>query len=94
MSGKNLLPFNLSWAFTIHKSQGKTLELLVIDLGAGEKYSGFMLVALSRFGMVKHFLLKLLDFKELRKVNTYSGLIDIKNDLPALEQNSLDTRLK
>ena len=34
---------NLSWAFTIHKSQGKTLERLVIYLGSGEKYSGLKL---------------------------------------------------
>ena len=33
-------PLNLSWAFTNHKSQGKKLRRLVIDLGAGEKYSG------------------------------------------------------
>ena len=30
------LPLNLSWAFTIQKSQGKKLERIVIDLGAGE----------------------------------------------------------
>ena len=33
-------PLKLSWSFTIHKSQGKTLERLVIDLLAGEKCSG------------------------------------------------------
>ena len=26
-------PLDLSWAFTIHKSQGKSLKRLVIDLG-------------------------------------------------------------
>ena len=51
-------PLNLSWAFTIHKSQGKTLERLVIDLGSGDKCSGLMLVALSRVRMFKRFLLK------------------------------------
>ena len=39
-------PLNLSWAFTIHKSQGKILERLVIDLGTGEKFSGLTFVAL------------------------------------------------
>ena len=51
-------PLNLSWALTIHKSQGKILERLVIDLGAGEKFSGLTLVALSIVKTFKHFLLK------------------------------------
>ena len=56
-------PLNLSWVFTIQKSQGKTLEYLVIDLGAGEKCSGLMLVALLRVRVFKHFLLKPLTFE-------------------------------
>ena len=88
------LPLNVSWAFTIHKSQGKTLELLAIDLGAGEKFSGLTLVALSRVRMFKHFFLKPFTFELLRKVNTSFGLVDIKNALATLEQKSLDTRLK
>ena len=51
-------PFDLSWALTIHKIQGKTLERLVIDLGAGEKCRGLTMVALSTVRMFKHFLLK------------------------------------
>ena len=39
-------PLNLNWAFTIHKIQGKTLERLVINLGAGDKCSGLTLVTL------------------------------------------------
>ena len=56
-------PLNLSWSFTIHKSQRGKLERLVIDLGAGEKCSGLTLVALSAVRMFKHFLLKSLTFK-------------------------------
>ena len=77
-------PLNLSWAFTIHKSQGKTLQRLVIDLGAGEKCSGITSVALSRVRMFKNFLLKQLSFERLRKVNTSSSLIDINNYLATL----------
>ena len=78
------LPFNLSWAFTIHRSQGKTLECLLIDFGAGEKCSGLTLVALLIVGIFKHFLLKKLTFKLLRKVNTSSGLFYSNNSLAEL----------
>ena len=56
-------PLNLIWEFIIQKIQVKTLERLVIDLGAGEICSGPTLVALSRVRMFKHFLLKQLAFK-------------------------------
>ena len=56
------LTLNLSWAFTIRKIQGKTLECLVIDFGAGEKCSGLTLVALLRVRMFKNLLLKPLTF--------------------------------
>ena len=42
------LPFRLSWAVTIHKSQGKTFDRVVIDLERGAFASGQTYVALSR----------------------------------------------
>ena len=63
-------PLNLSWAFIIHKIQGKILKHLVIDFGAGEKCISPTLVALSIFMMFKYFLLKPSNFERLRKVNT------------------------
>lgn len=41
-------PFRLAWAITIHKSQGKTFDRLVIDIGRGTFASGQTYVALSR----------------------------------------------
>ncbi len=41
-------PFKLAWAITIHKSQGKTFDNVVIDIGRGTFTSGQLYVALSR----------------------------------------------
>ena len=42
------LPFRLAWAVTIHKSQGKTFDRVVIDLERGAFAFGQTYVALSR----------------------------------------------
>jgi ATP-dependent exoDNAse (exonuclease V) alpha subunit len=41
-------PLRLAWATTIHKSQGKTFDRIVIDLGRGAFAAGQSYVALSR----------------------------------------------
>ncbi len=51
-SGKSLartqLPLTLAWAITIHKSQGLTLEKVVVDLGHADFSSGLSFVASSQ----------------------------------------------
>ena len=44
----NQIPLRLAWAITIHKSQGKTFEKVIIDMGRGAFAHGQTYVALSR----------------------------------------------
>jgi len=51
-------PLRLAWAVTIHKSQGKTFDKVVIDLGRGAFAHGQTYVALSRCRTFEGILLK------------------------------------
>jgi len=52
------IPLRLAWAITIHKSQGKTLENVIIDLGRGAFAPGQVYVALSRCKSYENLVLK------------------------------------
>lgn len=77
-NGKTLMrrqfPLMLSWAYTIHKSQGKTLDLAIIDLGKSEKCSGMTLVALSRVHKLSHLMIHPISLERLQKVNRSNSL--------------------
>ena len=72
-NGKTLIlrkfPLMISWAYIIQKSQGKTLDLEIVDLGESEKCSGMTLVALYRVHKLSHFLLRPISLERLQKVN-------------------------
>ncbi len=52
------LPVRLAWAVTIHKSQGKTFDKIIIDLGRGAFEHGQTYVALSRCRTLEGIVLK------------------------------------
>ncbi|MBE0426171.1 MAG: AAA family ATPase [Nitrospirae bacterium] len=51
-------PLKLAWAVTIHKSQGKTFDRVVIDIGRGTFASGQVYVGLSRCTRLDGIVLK------------------------------------
>jgi ATP-dependent DNA helicase PIF1 len=51
-------PLALAWALTIHKSQGKTFEKVILDIGAGAFMPGQVYVALSRCTTLEGLILK------------------------------------
>ena len=52
------IPLMLAWAVTIHKSQGKTLDKIKVDLSSGAFASGQVYVALSRCTSIEGIILE------------------------------------
>ena len=72
--GISQIPLILSWALTIHKSQGATLDAAEIDVGSGIFECGQTYVALSRVKSLDGLYLSSFDAKRIRinkKVKEY-----------------------
>lgn len=83
-------PLIAAWASTIHKSQGKTIENVHLDLGAGSFETGQTYVAVSRCRSLTGLSMSrpltkddiLVDFESK---HFYAGLREIMNNLPPEE---------
>ncbi|CAN0330110.1 unnamed protein product, partial [Scytosiphon promiscuus] len=62
------LPLKLWWASTMHKSQGQTLSMAVIDLGKIEACTGLTFVCLSRAKRIVDLIVEPMPFERLNKL--------------------------
>jgi len=81
--GVSQVPLILSWALTIHKSQGATLDAAEIDVGSGIFECGQTYVALSRVKSLEGLYLTSFDAKRIRinkKVKEYYESLRLYHD--------------
>lgn len=69
-------PINLAYAITIHKSQGLTLDKIIVDIGDKEAAPGSTYVALSRVRKLDDLILmRGFDFVRLEKIREQRHII-------------------
>ena len=83
--GLSQLPLILSWAVTIHKSQGSTLDYAIINIGKDIFEAGQTYVALSRLRalsglFIEHFSIKSIMINPKVQEFYKSNLFDSKNE--------------
>jgi ATP-dependent DNA helicase PIF1 len=97
--GVSQIPLILSWALTIHKSQGATLDAAEIDVGSGIFECGQTYVALSRVKSLEGLYLTSFDAKRIRinkKVKEYYDALTLYHSTgsPTFEEFKCNEELR
>ena len=84
-AGKQLtrtqLPLMMAWGITIHKSQGLTLEKVVVELGNKDFSAGLSFVAISRVKTLKGLAFRTrFDHARLKKPKETESMLMLKKD--------------
>jgi ATP-dependent DNA helicase PIF1 len=74
------IPICLTWAITVHKSQGLTLEKACIDIGAKEFAAGLTFVVLSQIRTLNDLCLKQFNFDRLQRIKNGKRLNERKDE--------------
>lgn len=85
------IPLTLSWAITIHKSQGMSLDRLTVDLGDTEFSSGLTFVALSRAKSFLGLRIRPFDFKRYKKITTGKHVVARRSEFARLRSLAAQT---
>ena len=82
--GVSQIPLILSWAITIHKSQGATLERCIIDIGDSVFEAGQSYVALSRIKSLEGMSILRYDVSKImvnKRVKAFYAEVDCRNSV-------------
>ena len=85
------LPLSLSWAITIHKAQGLSMDRVTVDLGRSEFAAGITFVALSRAKRFDGLRMIAFDFNRYRHIETGKNVQARRNEFTRLRMLSLRT---
>ena len=69
------IPLRLSWAITIHKSQGLTLNKAIVELETTEKVAGLAYVALSRVRSINDLIIIPFSFECLSMIRKAANFV-------------------